>query len=307
MCEVRLRIRQVAATHTTVLVRGEVGTGKKLVAAAIHAGSLSAHKPLVTVHCEALGDESLESELFGHAEGAFPGALSGHVGRVEEAEGSTLFLDEIGDFSPSLQVKLLHLLQEGEFERVGSIRPRKASVRVIAATERDLEAAVEAGRFRQDLYYQVTVFPIVLPPLRQRREDILLLAEHFVRKHSQNMGKPVQSIDAAATNMLLAYDWPGNVRQLDSAIESAVLLCRNGVIHSQNLPPALAAPEARAVAAMGSLKARVAILERDMLLEALKLCGGSVRAAAKHLGITPRIARYKMKRLGIEYRQQEEG
>ena len=301
--EVQLRVRQVAATHTTVLVRGEAGTGKELAAEAIHAGSLLAHKPLVKVHCEALSEESLDCELFGHAEGAFAGALSGHVGRVEEAEGGTILLDEIGGFSLLLQVKLLHLLQEGEFERVGSNRPRKANVRVIATTQRDLEAVVESGSFRQDLYYQISVFPIVLPPLRQRREDILLLAEHFVRKHSRNMGKPVENIDAAATNMLLAYDWPGNVRQLDGAIEYAVLLCRNGVIHSQNLPPAMAAPEARAVAALGSLKARVAILERDMIIEALQLCGGSVRAAAERLGVTPRIARYKMKKLGIDCRQ----
>jgi len=302
--EVRFRVRQVAGTHTTVLLRGEAGTGKELVAEAIHAASLLAQKPLVKVHCETLGEDSLDRELFGHAEGAFAGALTGHIGRVEEADGGTLLVHEIGGFSPSLQVKLLHLLQEGEFERVGSNRPRKANVRVIATTHCDLEAAVRSGRFRQDVYYQVSVFPLVLPPLRQRREDILLLAEHFVRKHSQNMGKPVAEIDAATTNMLLAYDWPGNVRQLDGAIEHAVLLCRNGVIHAQNLPAAIAAPETQAVAALGSLRARVAILERDMILEALQRHAGSVRAAAEQLGITPRIARYKMKKLGIEAKDQ---
>jgi Nif-specific regulatory protein len=303
IAEVQLRIHQVATTHTTVLLRGEAGTGKELVASAIHAGSLIADKPLVKVHCAALSEELLESELFGYAEGAFPGALSGRVGRIEEADGGTLFLDEIGHFSPAVQVKLLRLLQEGEFEPAGGNRPRTACVRVLAATARDLEAAVESGQFRQDLYYQMSVFPICLPPLRERRDDIPLLAEHFVRKYSEKMGKPVQQIDAAAISMLLAYDWPGNVRQLENCIEYAVLLSRDGVIHSHNLPPALQVPEAQAAAALGPLKARVAILERDLIAAALRSCGGNVRAAAEQLGITPRIARYKMKKLGIDIRQ----
>ncbi|MGD0900625.1 MAG: sigma-54 dependent transcriptional regulator [Thermoguttaceae bacterium] len=303
MCEVRLRIQQVATTHTTVLIRGEAGTGKELVASAIHAYGLLAGRPLVKVHCDSLGEDLLESDLFGHAEGAFSGALSGHAGRVEEAEGGTLFLDEIGSFSPAVQVKLLRIIQEGEFERVGSNQPRKANVRVIAATGRDLEAAVESGMFRQDLFYHVSVFPIFLPPLRQRRDDILPLVEYFLGMYSQKMGKMVHRISTTAINMMLAYDWPGNVRQLENAVEHAVLLSRDGVIHSHNLPPALQAPEAKAAAAMGTLKARVAILERDMITEALRSCGGNVRAAAEQLGITPRIARYKMKKLGIEGRQ----
>ena len=219
-----MKIHQVAASDTTVLIRGESGTGKELVASAIHYTSPRAKKPFVKVNCAALNENLLESELFGHEKGAFTGASVRRAGRLEEAEGGTLFLDEIGDFSPAIQVKLLRVLQEREFERVGSNQTLKANVRIIAATNQDLEARSSEGQFRQDLYYRINVFPIMLPPLRERKDDILLLADHFVAKYAKKMGKDVRRISTPAINMMLAYHWPGNVRELENCIEYAVLL-----------------------------------------------------------------------------------
>jgi Nif-specific regulatory protein len=294
------RIHQVAASTTTVLIRGESGTGKELVASAIHFNSPRASKPLVKVNCAALSENLLESELFGHERGAFTGALNARIGRVEEAEGGTLFLDEIGEFSGSIQVKLLRLLQEREYERVGANRTRKANVRIIAATNRDLEKAVEEGAFRQDLYYRVNVFPLHLPPLRDRKSDILQLTNHFVIKHSERMGKEVRRISTPAINMLAAYHWPGNVRELENCIEYALLLCRDGVIHGHDLPPTLQMPEEAAyIGAAGSLHERVAILERDLISDALKRAAGNVSAAARELGTNERVLRYKIGKLGL--------
>ncbi len=303
MRSVYLRIHQVAQTATTVLIRGESGTGKELVASAIHYSSPRAHQPLVKVNCAALNENLLESELFGHEKGAFTGALYGRTGRIEEAEGGTLFLDEIGDFSPAIQVKLLRVLQEREFERVGSNKTFKADIRVVAATNRDLEAAVEAGTFHQDLYYRINVFPITLPPLRQRRDDILLLADHLVAKYAKKMGKEVRRISTHAINMMLAYHWPGNVRELENCIEHAVLLSTEGTIHGHTLPPSLQLPELAETANQGSLRARVGIVEKDMLMDALKTTHGNVAAAARHLGITPRMVRYKLRKLSIDYQR----
>ena len=303
MREVYLRIHQVATTHTTVLLRGESGTGKELFASAIHYQSFYAQQPFVKVNCGALNEGLLESELFGHEKGAFTGALEARIGRIEQAEGGTLFLDEIGDFSPAVQVKLLRVLQEREFERVGSNQTLKANLRVVAATNRDLEAAVEANLFRQDLYYRINVFPIFLPPLRERRDDILLLADHFVAKYSQQMGKDVRRISTPAINMMLAYHWPGNVRELENCIEYAVLVSREGVIHGHNLPPTLQMPDADEMIDPGSLRARVAVLEKDMIVDALKATGGNITATARQLDITPRMVRYKIKKLGIDFQQ----
>jgi Nif-specific regulatory protein len=303
MREVYLKIHQVASSDTTVLVRGESGTGKELAASAIHYSSRRAQQPFVKVNCAALSEGLLESELFGHEKGAFTGALYSRTGRIEEAEGGTLFLDEIGDFSPAIQVKLLRVLQEREFERVGSNRTLKANIRIIAATNQDLEARAEAGLFRQDLYYRINVFPIRLPPLRERRDDILLLADHFVAKCAHKMGKEVRRISTPAINMAFAYHWPGNVRELENCIEYAVLLSSDGVIHGHNLPPTLQMPEMTETAQAGSLTTRVELLERDMIIDALKLTGGSAPAAAQQLGITPRMIRYKMKKLGIDHQQ----
>jgi Nif-specific regulatory protein len=295
------RIHQVAPSVTTVMIRGESGTGKELVASAIHYNGPRAGKPFIKVNCAALSENLLESELFGHERGAFTGALTARMGRVEEAEGGTLFLDEIGEFSGSIQVKLLRLLQEKEYERVGSNKTRKADIRIVTATNRDLEKAVADNLFRQDLYYRVNVFPIHLPPLRERKSDILLLTNHFVKKYSDRMGKDVRRVSTPAINMLMSYHWPGNVRELENCIEYAVLLCREGVIHGHDLPPTLQMPETQSLMGSGSgtLQDRVSILERDLLTDALKRTGGNVSAAARELGTNERVLRYKIKKLGL--------
>ena len=294
------RIHQVAASATTALICGESGTGKELVASAIHFNSPRAARPFIKVNCAALSEGVLESELFGHERGAFTGALTERIGRVEEAEGGTLFLDEIGDFSGTIQVKLLRLLQEREFERVGSNRTRKANVRIVTATNRDLEQAVADGRFRQDLYYRVNVFPIHLPPLRDRKGDILQLTNHFVKKHAEATGKEVRRISTPAINMLTAYHWPGNVRELENCIEYALLLCQDGVIHGHDLPPTLQMPrEAADPGSTGRLHERIGVLEQDMISDALKRSAGNVSAAARELGIHERVLRYKVQKLGL--------
>jgi Nif-specific regulatory protein len=300
MRDIYVKIHQVAESDTTVLIRGESGTGKELAASAVHYSSHRSNKPLIKVNCAALSEGLLESELFGHEKGAFTGALFARDGRIAEAEGGTLFLDEIGDFSPAIQVKLLRVIQEREYERVGSNKTNKANVRIIAATNQDLETQVEAGLFRMDLYYRINVFPIFLPPLRDRKDDILLLADHFVARYAKKMGKDVRRVSTPAINMMFAYHWPGNVRELENCIEYAVLLSQDGVIHGHNLPPTLQLPEASETDIAESMKSRVQVLERDMLTDALKSCKGNVTAAARQLGITPRMVRYKLKNLGID-------
>ena len=307
MHEVYERIEQVAASDTTVLVRGESGTGKELVASAVHYGSARARGPFVKVNCAQLSENLLESELFGHEKGSFTGAMARRIGRIEEARGGTIFFDEIGDFSPAVQIKLLRILQEREFQRVGSNETIRADVRVIAATNVDLERAVAEGRFRQDLFYRIHVFPVYLPPLRERKDDIPHLTDHFIEKYAKHMGKDAHRISTNAINMMLAYHWPGNVRELENAIEYAVLTCREGVIHGHNLPPTLQMPGPTDMAAPGSLKARVQILEKDVITDALKHTGGNVAAASRELGITARMVRYKMKNLGIEPMRRRRG
>ncbi len=297
------QIHQVAASDTTVLIRGESGTGKELVAHAIHYSSPRSGGPFVKVNCAALNENLLESELFGHEKGAFTGALQSRLGRLEEANGGTLFLDEIGDFSPVTQVKLLRVLQEKQFERVGSNRTIKTNARIVAATNRDLEAAVEQGTFRQDLYYRVNIFPIFLPPLRDRKDDILLLADFFVEQYSRKMGKDVRRISTPAINMMFAYHWPGNVRELENCIERAVLLSTDGVIHGHHLPPTLQTSDASDTVGTGSLKERVDLFERDIIVDALKRCNGNLAATARDLKTTPRIIGYKVRDLGIDYKR----
>ena len=299
MREVFLRIHQVAAADTTVLIRGESGTGKELVASALHYNSRRVDKPFVRVNCAALNENLLESELFGHEKGAFTGAVNRRTGRLEEAEGGTLFLDEIGDFSPSVQVKLLRVIQEKQYERVGSNQTRTANVRIIAATNRDLETAIEKGTFRQDLYYRINVFSIFLPPLRERKSDILLLANHFISKYARTMNKKVERVSTMAINMLTAYNWPGNVRELENCIEHAILLSTDGVIHGHNLPQTLQMPQCHNQP-VGSLKQQVVVLERDLLIDALKRNGGNVSAVARELGLTGRMVRYKLERFNID-------
>jgi Nif-specific regulatory protein len=300
MREVYVKIKRVAASDTTVLIRGETGTGKELIATAIHYASARANGPFVRVNCAQLSEHLLESELFGHEVGAFTGAINQRVGRIEEAQGGTLFLDEIGEFYPSLQVKILRVLQEREFERVGSNESIKANVRIIAATNRDLEAAVASSHMRQDFYYRINVFPIVLPPLRERRDDILLLANHFAQTYARQMDKQIKRISTPAINAMMSYHWPGNVRELENCIEHAVLLADDGVICAHNLPPTLEMPEAPGQSQTGTFEAQVDALERDLISDSLKTCKGNAAAAARQLGITPRIIRYKIKKLDID-------
>jgi Nif-specific regulatory protein len=295
------RVQQVAVADTTVLIRGESGTGKELIAAAIHYGSLRSGKSFVKVNCSALNAALLESELFGHEKGAFTGALYSRTGRLEEADGGTLFLDEIGEFSPSLQVKLLRVIQEREYERVGSNKTIRANVRIVAATNRDLESAVQDGSFRADLYYRINVFPVVLPSLRERRSDIMPLVNYFIEKFSNQLKREVKRISTSAINMLMSYHWPGNVRELENCIEHAVLLCTDGVIHGRHLPPALQSPVLLEKPVAGTLRHQTSVLERDMLIEALKRHNGNVAAAGRELGITGRMVRYKIEKLGVDY------
>ncbi|MFA6715758.1 MAG: sigma 54-interacting transcriptional regulator [Victivallaceae bacterium] len=299
MRDVFIRIHQVATADTTVLIRGESGTGKELVASAIYYNSSRVNKPFVRVNCAALNENLLESELFGHEKGAFTGASYKRIGRIEEAEGGTLFLDEIGDFSPRVQVKLLRVIQEKQYERVGSSRTNKANVRIIAATNRDLEEAIENGGFRQDLYYRINVFPIYLPPLRERKSDILLLCNSFIKKYSKQMGKKIDRISTTAINMLCAYNWPGNVRELENCIEHAVLLANEKVIHGHNLPETLQMPQSTDLSATGSLKQKIEVMEKDLIIDSLKRNSGNVSAVARELGISGRMVRYKLEKMNI--------
>jgi Nif-specific regulatory protein len=302
MRDVYLKIHQVSKADTTVLIRGESGTGKELIASAIHYGSPRAGRPYVKVNCSALNENLLESELFGHEKGSFTGAMASRIGRIEEAEGGTLFLDEIGEISHSLQVKLLRFIQEREFQRVGSNTTIKADVRILAATNRNLENAVTEGIFRVDLYYRINVFPIFLPPLRERKEDILPLANHFVEKLTRKINKPVRRIATSAISMLMEYHWPGNIRELENCIEHAIVVCSDWVIHGYDLSATLQTPSANEIKVSGQLKDRIDNLERNMIMDALKHTHGNVECAAKELGITSRMVRYKINKLNINYK-----
>ena len=303
MRDVYREIHQVATSDTTVLIRGESGTGKELVAHAIHYSSARSQGPFVKVNCAALSENLLESELFGHEKGAFTGAIQSRKGRLEEADGGTLFLDEIGEFSSVTQVKLLRVLQEREFERVGSNRTIKTNTRIIVATNRDLEKAIDENAFRQDLYYRINVFPIFLPPLRDRKDDILLLSDYFIEQYAKKMNKDVRRISTPAINMMVAYHWPGNVRELENCIERAVLLSTDSVIHGHHLPPTLQTSDASETAGSGSLKERIDLYERDIIVDAIKRSNGNLAATARDLGTTARIIGYKVKELGIDYKR----
>jgi len=282
-------VAQVAPSDATVLVRGESGVGKELVAHAIHYNSPRAAKPFIRVNCAALPESVIESELFGHEEGAFTGAVAQRKGRFEMAHTGTLLLDEIGDLSPVTQIHLLRVLQEREFERVGGTETVAVDVRVIAATNRDLEGLVAQGQFREDLYYRLNVFPIHIPPLRERRTDILLLADHFIEKHSRANGKTVRRVSTPAIDMISRYHWPGNVRELENSIERAVLLTTDDVIHGRHLPPTLQTAEATNTVAPETLHDNLDRLERELIIEALENARGNMSKAAKALGITERV------------------
>jgi DNA-binding NtrC family response regulator len=298
MQEVLSLVRRVAPSEATVLIQGESGTGKELIARAIHQASPRAGGPLVGVSCAALPETLLESELFGHERGAFTGALATRRGRFELAQGGTLFLDEIGDVPLHLQAKLLRVLQEREIERVGGGRPIPVDVRLVAATHRDLEALVRAGRFRDDLYYRINVVTIALPPLRERREDIPPLLDHFLETFARRNGKAIRGLTREAREALLRYDYPGNVRELENLVERAVVLTRDDVIGLEDLP--LSLKETDREAGLGpSLPAAVEGMERRMIREALAQADGVQTRAADLLGISERVLRYKLKKYGL--------
>jgi Nif-specific regulatory protein len=289
MNRVLAEIGQVASSPTTVLIRGESGVGKELVAQCLHYNSPRAAGPFVRVNCGALPEGVVESELFGHERGAFTGAINRRKGRFELADQGSLFLDEIGDLPLATQVKILRVLQEREFERLGSNDVVRVDVRIIAATHRDLEALVRAGQFREDLYYRLNVFPIYVPPLRERRTDVLLLADHFVERFAKAANKDVRRISTPAIDMLTAYHWPGNVRELQNVIERAVLLSTDGVIHGHHLPPTLQTAEASNTPVRGQLRTTLESVERELIAEALKSARGNMAEAARTLGISERI------------------
>jgi Nif-specific regulatory protein len=293
-------VAQVAGSATTVLLRGESGTGKELVAHAIHYSSPRAKKPFVKVSCAALPESLVESELFGYEPGAFTDARAQKKGRFELAHGGTIFLDEIGELTPSTQVKLLRVLQEREFERLGGVAPIKVNVRVIAATNKDLEEAVKAGTFREDLYYRLNVYSIYLPPVRERKTDIPLLADHFVEKHAAAHGKDVRRIATSAIDMLMSYHWPGNVRELENCIERAVVVCDAGAIHAHHLPPTLQTAEVSGTLPRQSLKEALDAYEKDLVQDALKSARGNRAKAARLLHTTERILGYAVRKHGID-------
>jgi Nif-specific regulatory protein len=302
MRQVYEKVAQVAKTNTTVLIRGESGTGKELIAHAIHYNSVRAKKSFVKVSCAALPETLVESELFGYEKGAFTGAQGSKKGRFELADGGTLFLDEIGDLSPATQVKLLRALQEREFERLGGTTSVKVNVRLIAATNRDLEKAIAAASFREDLYYRLNVVSIFLPPLRERKPDILMLADHFLEKYAREHGKHIKRIASSAIDMLMSYHWPGNVRELENVIEHAVVICEANVIHGHHLPPTLQTAESSGTVLRLSLTESVASYEKDLILDALKTTRGNQAKAARLLNTTKRIMNYKIRKHGIEAR-----
>lgn len=305
------QLQQAARSRSTVLLRGESGTGKELGARALYKFGDRSEQPFVKLNCAALPENLLESELFGHERGAFTGAVRMRRGRFELADKGTLFLDEIGDISLAMQVKLLRVLQERTFERVGGSRPIEVDVRIIAATNVDLEEAVRQGRFREDLYYRLHVVPIVLPPLRERREDVPLLLGHFLRRFNEENGKDLK-ISSAAMDLVVSYEWPGNVRELENCVERMVVMARREIIAPEDVPLPLnlsrpyvmpktvaAAPAATAA----SLPGAVADIERQRVVEALQRCGGVQTRAASILGITPRQLGYRLKKYGIDPKQ----
>ena len=296
-------IRQVAPSDATVLIRGSSGTGKELVARAIVNLSSRKDKQFVCLNCAALPENLVESELFGHEKGAFTGAVGRRIGRAEAADGGTLFLDEIGDLSLQTQVKLLRFIQERTFSRVGSNVELRSNVRFLAATSRNLEDLMSRKLFREDLYYRLNIFPIVMPDLSKRKSDIILLAEHFIEKMNVKYGKKVSRLSTPAINMLMAYHWPGNVRELENCIERAVLTAQDDCIHGYNLPPSLQTGKESGSQLLPDGKASFNVLvdsyERELIVEALKRNSGNMSAAARSLGLSPRVIHYKINRLGI--------
>jgi len=295
---------RVAKSNSTVLIRGETGTGKELIAQALHFGSDRQNKPLITVNCAALSENLLESELFGHEKGSFTGASAQRIGRFEQANGGTLFIDEIGDISLQTQVKLLRALQFGEFERIGGTKTLKVDVRVITATNRNLEELIQNGQFRQDLYYRINVIAINLPALRERKEDIPLLIKHFIEKYSKENDKNVTDISKEAFNQLMHYHFPGNIRELENIIESALVMARGEIITINDFTQdVLSSSESTALNPhnfKNSYDEKLEAFESTMINDALELKGGNQSQAAKVLGITERHLRSRMQKYNIK-------
>jgi len=298
-------VKKVARSNTTVMIRGETGTGKELIAGAIHHNSLRASRNFVKVNCAALQENLLESELFGHEKGAFTGADRQRIGRFEQADGGTLLLDEVGDMSPNTQAKILRVLQEHEFERLGGTRTLRVDVRLIAATNRNLAAMVATGQFREDLYYRLNVVSVDMPPLRERKEDVPALAEFFVRRFAGELKKKVDGFTAEAVKLLIRYNWPGNIRELENTVERAVLLADGRFIAPGDLrvgdQPSANPGEAAPVVKLPPTGIPLEQIERQALVEALKMCNWVQKDAAELLSISPRVMNYKIKTLGIDF------
>ena len=292
-------LMQAAASDITVLLRGESGTGKELVARSLHCHSARRDGPFVTLDCASIPESLIESELFGHERGAFTGATRQHIGAFEGAHGGTLLLDEIGEMPLALQTRLLRVLQERVVRRVGGKTAVPIDIRVITATNKDLERAVAAGGFREDLFYRISAFPISIPPLRHRREDIPLLARHFLAKHSAPAGKSMDSISTAAMGVLLQYDWPGNVRELDNSVQRAVLLGSGSVLQAGDLPPACTRDTAPTATAQGDEVLTLAQVERQAIARALELANHNVTSAARALGISRATVHRKLVKYGL--------
>ena len=306
MQQIYQQVRQVAPSDATVLIRGASGTGKELLARAIVELSARRDRPFIALNCAALPENLVESELFGHEKGAFTGAVTRRIGRAEAADGGTLFLDEIGDLSVMTQVKLLRFLQEKTFSRVGSNEELHSDVRFIAATSRNLEELMEKKLFREDLYYRLNIFPIMMPDLSARQGDIILLAEHFIEKMNLKYGKQVSKLTPSAVSMLNNYRWPGNVRELENCMERAVLTSQDGCIHSYNLPPSLQPQGGEWSVPDGEAEGRAKIdamldnYERELIAQAIRHCNGNLSEAGRELGISPRMMNYRMNKLKLK-------
>jgi len=303
MAEVFDMVHRVADSNATVLLRGESGTGKTMVAKALHANSKRKKGPFIVVNCAAIPESLMESELFGHEKGAFTGAISRKKGRFEQADGGTLFLDEISETSPAVQVKLLNVIQERTFQRLGGSETLKVDIRLVAATNRDLEKAVQENSFREDLYYRLNVFPVYLPPLRERRTDILLLAEYFLDKFNGENNKNIERISTSAIDLLIQYHWPGNVRELQNCMERAIIICDENTIKAIHLPPTLQSSNTVNTDNQMSLAMSIENFERELIIDALKKNKGNQTKAAKYLDTSLRIINYKIHNYTIDPKQ----
>lgn len=301
MREVLQMISQVSKSSATVLIRGESGTGKELVANSIHYNSNRNKAPFIKINCAAIPENLIESELFGHEKGSFTGASQQKKGKFEMADKGTIFLDEIGNMDLNAQVKLLRVLQEKEFERVGGYKPIKADVRIIAATNSNLEKMVEESRFRDDLYFRLNVFPIYIPSLRMRKTDIILLVDHFLEKYNKEHLKEIKRVTTPAIDMMMEYHWPGNVRELENCIERAVLLCNEGAIHAYHLPPSLQTGTKSKTLSL-SFETAVGNLEKELIMDSLKNTHGNIKKAAQLIGLTVRKFSYKAEKYNIDYK-----